>query len=330
MFHPNRRDAVQWAALAAASPWNAFAQSSYPDRPLRLIVPTPPGDLPSTFARLVGDSLAKRLGQPVVVENRPGAGGSIGTRALLQAPADGYTLLWTYISNQVITALIQRPAPYHPLEDFAPIALSIVNTGGFLVASTKHAFKTPRQLFAYANANPGKLNFASAGIGSITHLAIEVIKQRTGTDIVHVPYNGNAPATLATVSGDADLAVASSLPAALPFLESGKLRLIARLGEKRHPDYPDVPTLFEDTVPGFTLPFWMGLAARAGTPADIITRLNKEVNAAVATDPMIQRQAAISFLETVDGPPARLRDVVVRDFEVFGKVVRDNNITAGG
>ena len=327
MVSINRRKVLHLAA-AATLPLPAFADSAFPTRPIRLIVAGPAGDMPSNFARLIGDNISRRLGQPVVVDNRPGAGGSVGTKALLQAPADGYTLLWTIISNQVITALIQRPAPYHPITDFAPIALSIVNTGGFMVANTRLPFKTPRELLAYAKENPGKLNFSSPGIGSLPHLAIEVIKQRTGTSIVHIPYNGNSPATLATVNGDADISVASSLPSVIPFLESGKLRLIARLGEKRSPVYPDIPTLSEDTVPGFILPFWMGVTARAGTSPDIISRLNKEVNEAVATDPAIRQQAASAFMEAVEGPPSRLGDVVARDFAIFGKVVRDNNITA--
>jgi tripartite-type tricarboxylate transporter receptor subunit TctC len=313
------------APLLVAS--RATAQAAFPVKPVRLIVPDPAGALPSNFARLVAEGLAKRLGQPVVVDNRAGAGGSIGTRALLNEPADGHTLLWTHTSNQVVSALVRQPMPYDPINDFAPIALSIVNTGGFLVVNPKLPIRTPRELFAYAKANPGKLTYASAGVGSITHLAIDLIKARTGTFILHVPFNGPNPAMLAVASGDADFAVAGGLAAALPLVQAGKLRLLARLGERRSPDFPDVPTLAEDTVPGLVIPFWMGMTARAGTPPDIIARLNQEVNAVVASDPAIKKQTAISYLESVIAPPSALRDVVARDVNTFAKIVRDNKIT---
>ena len=268
----NRRTALcrlgAWAAAPMGLP--ALAQSvvtqmaatTYPSKPIRLVVPDPAGGLPSNFARMISEALAKRLGQPIVVDNKPGAGGAIGTKAFLQEPADGYSLLFTYISNHVITPLIQKPAPYHPLNDFAPISLSIVNTGGWMVINAASSIRNPRELFAYARAHPGKLTFASAGVGSITHLAIELIKKKTDTFILHVPFNGPSPAMLAVLNGDADFAVAGSLAAALPFVKSGKLRLLARMGEKRSPDYPDVPTFFEDTIPGLSIPFWMGFAAR--------------------------------------------------------------------
>ncbi len=328
----NRRQALIRLGALASIPCTLSAQAqsapgTYPAKPVRLIVPDPAGGLPSNFARLIAEPLSRQLGQPIIVDNKPGAGGSIGTRAMLQEPADGYTLLFTYISNQVITALIQKPAPYHPVNDFAPIALCIVNTGGFMVVNAALPIHTPRELFAYAKANPGRLNFASAGVGSITHLAIELIKNKTGSYIVHIPFNGPTPAMLAVVNGDADFAIAGSLAAALPFVASGKVRLLARLGEKRSPDYPDVATLFEDTVPGLIVPFWMGFTARTGTPADIVARLNREINHVLASDTNLRKIAATSYLETVEGPPSLLRDVVARDFETFGKVVRDNHIT---
>jgi tripartite-type tricarboxylate transporter receptor subunit TctC len=324
-----RRTALQLAAGLAAMPAIAQPRAAYPSRPVQLIVPDSPGGLPATFGRMVGDQLARQLGQPVIVDNRPGAAGLLGTRALLAAPADGHTLLWTYISNQVISPLMHKPRPFHPVDDFAPIALSAVNTGGYLIANAQLPFTTPRELFAYARKQRGRLTFASAGIGSIMHLALEVIQDRTGTSIVHVPYKGNGPATLAVASGEADIGVGSSLPAIQSLLDSGRIRLIARLGERRSTEYPDVPTLAEDTVPGFILPFWMGITARAGTPPEIVRRLNEEVNAAVSGNADIRAYAAAAGLLTVSGPPSRLQEVVVRDYAVFEKVVREKNISAG-
>ena len=332
MTQNNRRQALAQLTVLASMPLHGLVSaqtsaSAYPTRPIRLIVPDPAGGMPSNFARLISDSLSGRLGHPVVIDNKPGAGGSIGTKAMLQEPPDGHTLLFTYISNQVITALIQKPAPYHPLNDFAPISLSIVNSGGFLVVNAALPIHSPAELFAYAKAKPGKLSFASAGIGSITHLAIELIKKRTSTDILHVPFIGPSPGMLSVANGETDLTIAGSLAAALPFVKSGKIRLLARLGEKRSADYPDIPTLGEETVPGLVIPFWMGFTARAGTPVEIITRLNREINATLSSDANIKKIAATSYLETVEGPPSLLRDVIIRDLEVFGKVVRDNNIT---
>ena len=300
----------------------------YPSKPIRLIVPEPPGGLPSTFARLIAEPLAKRLGQAIVVDNRPGAGGLIGTKAMLQESADGYTLLFTYISNQVITAVIQKTLPYHPLDDFALISLSVVNTGGFLVVRAGLPIHNPRELFAYARANPGKLTFASAGVGSITHLGIELIKKQTGTDILHVPFANPVAGMAALIGGDADLTIAGSVTAVLPFLQGGKVRMVARLGAQRAPGFPDVPTLNEDTVPGLILPFWMGFVGRAGMPEPIVARLNAEINTVLASDPAIKAQAAQSYLETVQGPPSLLRETIARDFAVFGKLVREKNITA--
>jgi tripartite-type tricarboxylate transporter receptor subunit TctC len=312
----------------AAAPAVGQTRPGYPQRPVLLIVPEAPGGLPATFGRMVGDQLARQLSQPVVVENKPGAAGLLGTRALLAAPADGHTLLWTYISNQVISPLVHRPRPFHPVDDFAPIALAAVNTGGYLIANSSLPFSTPREMFAYARRNPGKLSFASAGIGSIMHLALEVIQDRTSTSMLHVPYRGNGPATLAVASGEADIGVGPSLPAIQQLLDARKIRLIARLGEHRSAEFPDVPTLAEDTVPGFILPFWMGLTARAGTPPEIVRRLNEEVNAAVTNSAEIRSYAASANLVTVSGPPARLQQVVARDFAVFDKVVREKQITA--
>jgi tripartite-type tricarboxylate transporter receptor subunit TctC len=248
------------------------ARAAYPDRPIHLIVPFAPGGGNDTIARLVGDGLAKELGQPVVVDNRPGAGGIVGAEAAARAPADGYTLFLGGVGSHAINPNLHANLPYDPIKDFAPISL-VASAPLILVVHPSVPAHSVRELIALAKAQPGKLNYASNGNGSSSHLAAVVFASMTGVDMVHVPYKGLAPALTDLLSGQVQL-MFSSVVAILPHVKAGKLRALAVSSRERLSLLPDLPTIAEAGVPGYQSSSWYGILAPAGTPPDVVAKLN--------------------------------------------------------
>ncbi len=260
--------AVVLAALMALSGSSARAQAQtadYPSRPVKIIVPTPPGGPVDVMARISANYLQSALGQAFVIENRGGAGNTIGSKDAAEAPPDGYTLLYSSASGLVIAPLLHADAGYNPQTDYAPIAL-VAATSNVLVVNPAVPAKTVAELVAYAKANPGKVNFSSGGIGVLPHLMGEMFKAQAGVDIVHVPYKGGGPSINDLISGNVQMTFESTT-VLLPLIKAGKLRALAVTTKKRIAQLPEVPTMIESGYPNFVTTAWTGLLAPAHTPA---------------------------------------------------------------
>jgi tripartite-type tricarboxylate transporter receptor subunit TctC len=312
------------AALVGHSVGSVCAQT-YPTKPVRVVVPQAPGAQSDLFTRLLGQKMAEGLGQPVINDPRPGAGGAIGAEVAARAAPDGYTLLMgtnsTHGSNPALFARL----PYDPIKDFAPIALT-VGTPYVLATHPSVPVKNLKDLIAFAKARPGQLNYASAGNGSTHHLCGELFKSMAGIDIVHVPYKGGPPANTAVLSGEVPLqfASAASLHANI---KRGKLTGIGVTTLKRSSLMPELPTLSEAGLPGFEMLSWYGLLAPAATPRAIISRLNAEALRALAT-PEIKSTAASQGAEVMTGTPEHFSDHIKSEIARIGKIARGAGIKA--
>lgn len=311
------------ALCAAAS--LAPAADTYPGKPVRIIVPFPPGGPADALARTVGDRLAQAVGQSVVVDNRPGAGGNIGMELGAKAAPDGHTLVLAPAGNLTVNPFLYRNVPYDVTRDFAPVTV-IAAVPNVLVVNPQLPIKDLPELIAYAKANPGKLNFSSPGAGSGAHLAGELLKSSAGIDIVHVPYNGIAPAVTAVVAGDVQMMFAAA-PTALPQVASGKLRAIAVAGPKRIAAAPALPTLDESGLPGFDVTSWYSIVAPAGTPPAIVDRLQKEIARAL-DNPDVKAKLVGLGAEPVANTPSQFAAMIKLETEKWGKIVKDANIKA--
>jgi tripartite-type tricarboxylate transporter receptor subunit TctC len=266
------------AGLAAAQA--GWAQSSFPDRPVRLVVPNPPGGPSDIVARLLAEPMRAELGQPLVIDNRPGAAGLIGTGAVASAPADGYTVLVTSRSNHVIAPLVQKNGQVDPVRDLAPVGLALRAVGLF-ATHPKAPFRTLPELIAYAKAHPGKLFYGSAGIGATNHIAIEQFKKLAGVDITHVPYKGSGPLITGLMGGEVSLALLD-FSSAQPGVKGGALVPLVQTASRRLASMAEVPTLIEAGFRNYDPSFWIGLAVPKATPAPAIARLNKALVVALA------------------------------------------------
>ena len=304
-------------ALAGAAP--TYAQSDYPNKPIRLIVPFPPGGSTDIVGRVVAQKLSERLGQTVVVENRAGAGGTLGADVAAKAPADGYTLSIGTTSTHAVAAGAYSKLAYHPVRDFAPVSLVAV-TPYLLVVNPQTGAKTLKELVALAKASPGKLNYGSAGIGSTTHLAMEMLKGTAQMDIVHVPYKGNAQTDLAVLANEIQT-VFGSMPALLQHVKAGKLTPLAVGSAARSPALPEVPTVAEQGYPGFEVELWLGLFAPAGTPAPVIARLHREI-VAIAAAADFKSAMEKNGAEAASNSPAQFLKMVGDEAERYTKVVK--------
>ena len=300
---------------------SAFAQS-YPARPIRMIVAYPPGGGTDIVGRMMGQKLGENLGQTVVVDNRGGATGNIGTEIAARATADGYTLLMGNVAPNAINVSLFKKLPFDPVKDFAPVSLVAV-TPNILVVQPSSPVKTVKDLIALAKSKPGTLNFPSAGVGSSSHLAGEMLKSMAGIDMVHVPYKGGGPALVALLSGQVQLMFAT-LPAAMPHVKSGKLRPVAVTTSHRSQALPELPTIAESGVPGYEAATWYGLLAPAGTPKAIVDRLHAEIVKILATDTR-QRLAAQGF-EPAGTTPAEFAGYIKSEIVKWGKVIKDAGI----
>ena len=307
------------AALLVASLANA-AFADYPDRPIKLIVPFAAGAGTDAVARFTAQKLEEQLKQPVVVENRVGASGAIGTQAVALAPADGYTLLFVASPFTTVAAATPLTANYDPVRQFAPVAL--IAAGPLVwIANAQAPFGSMREMIAYARANPGKLAYGSAGAGGVNHLALELFKNRTGTDILHVPYKGIAPATTDLLGGSI-MTLTGTIPAVLPHLKSGKARALAVTGDKRSPLLPDVPTMKETGANGTEVYNYWGIVAPAGTPAAIVQRLNGEVQKFLGQKD-VQERLASDGVDLTPGGPERLAAFIANDYNGWKRLVVD-------
>jgi len=301
------------------------AAQTYPAKPIRLMVPFPPGGSTDIVARIVAQKLSAQLGQPVVVENRGGAGGTIGTAVVAKAAPDGYSLLVGTTSTHVVAPSVYAKLEYDPVKDFAPVSLMAV-TPYLLVVNPAVQAKSVKELVDLMRAQPGRLNYASAGIGSTTHLAMEMLKSASGTFALHIPYSGNGPAGAAVIAGQVEI-LFGSLPAVLPHAKSGRVRALAVGTLKRSPSLPEVPTVAESGYPGFDASLWLAIMAPAGTPAAVIERLNKEVVAAVSapeTRDLLDKNGA----EVLTSTPAELSAMIREGVAKYAKIVKMAGVTA--
>ncbi len=297
----------------------AFSQSPWPDKPVRWIVPYAAGGFADIRARRIGIDLAKRLGQPVVIENRTGAGGVIGTDAVAKAAPDGYTIGMGNLAALAVNVSLMKKLPYDPLKDLQPVVL-IERSALILTAGPALQAKTLQELIAYAKANPGKLGFGSSGVGGAHHLSGEMLKLRTGIDIVHVPYKGGAPAAADVMAGHLPMMFEMGY-AAVPSVKGGKIRALAVTSTRRLPLLPDVPTMAEAGLPGFESANWQGLVVPAATPRAIVERLNREFNAILALPE--QREAILSTASEVGGgTPEEFRDLIRSETAKWAEVVK--------
>ena len=303
------------AALASLS---ALAQT-YPDKPIRVIVPVPAGGTPDVVARMVTPGLSSLLGQQLVVDNRGGAGGLIGAEMAAKAIPDGYTLFFSSPGSLTILPHLQKHVNYDTLRDFLPV--SLVSVGPFLLITHPSVpVKTVKELLALAKAEPGKLNYASAGNGAANHLAMELFKSMAGVNLTHIPYKGAPQAVTDLIGGSVNL-MFNSIPPALPHIKSGRLRLIAVSSAKRSPQLPDAPTVSEAGVAGYESITWFGLLAPAKTPPAIVARLHREL-VKVVRAPEMRAQLELQGYDPVGGSPAEFAAFIRAESAKYAKVVK--------
>jgi tripartite-type tricarboxylate transporter receptor subunit TctC len=311
------------AATLLVLPAAVFAQGAYPTKPVRLIVAFPPGGSTDISARLVGQRLGERLGQQVVTDNRGGAGGTIGTELAARAAADGYTLTMGTTSTHVIAPAAYPNVKYDPVKDFEPITL-VASTPYLLVLHPSVQAKSLKEFVGLMKAQPGKLNYASAGAGSTTQIAMEMLKIASGTDIVHIPFKGNGPAGAALMGGEVQ-ALFGSMPAVLPHARSGKMRAIAVGTAKRSPALPDVPTVAESGYPGFEVSLWLGFFAPKGTPGPVVKKLYGELTT-IAKTPEMKEQFERNGADSLTTTPAELSKLMQSELAKYRKVIKAANI----
>ncbi|MBA2960481.1 MULTISPECIES: Bug family tripartite tricarboxylate transporter substrate binding protein [Ramlibacter] len=322
---PSRRTFLA-AASALAAARASWAQGNvYPDHPIKLVVPNLPGGPSDIVGRMLADGMRASLGQPIVIDNRPGAAGLIGTAAVTSAPADGYTVLVTSRSNHVIAPLVQKSTKVEPGRDLAPVGLAL-RAVGMLAAPAKAPYKTLKQLVAYAKANPSKVFYGSAGIGAANHISMEQFRQLAGIEMTHVPFRGSGGLITGLMGGEVGLALLD-FSSAQPGLQSGAIVPLVQTASKRLASLPNVPTLIESDFRKFDPSFWIGLAVPKGTPGSVIAALNRALNAALA-DTQLRARAQVNGWELVGGAPKALADTVAQDLAEYPEIVRRLDIKA--
>jgi tripartite-type tricarboxylate transporter receptor subunit TctC len=311
------------AGQALLGSQSAAAQDKYPSRVVHIIVPTPAGGPVDVMARLVANQISPALGQSVIIDNRGGAGNTIGSAEAARAPADGYTLLYSSSSGLVLAPMLQKSAGYDPLTSYDPVAL-VAATANILVVHPAVPAKSVGELVAYAKAHPGTINFSSGGIGTLPHLIGEYFKSQAGIDVIHVPYRGGGPSIQDVVAGHVQFTF-EGISVLLPLIKSGQLRALAVTSATRSPLLPDVPTMIESGFQDFTTSAWTGLLAPAGTSPEVIAKLNGAVNVALQTAEM---KAALDRLagDPLGGPPQELTKVIRADIARWSPIVKALNL----
>ncbi len=310
-------------ALLGGTLTSAIAQSGYPSKPIRVIIPLQPGGLADGFARLMGQHLTERLGQPVVVENRPGGSQIIAADLTAKAAPDGYTLMLANETGLVLATLAQKQLPYDPVRDFSPITMIFIVPYYLLVHPSVPA-KSFRELVAYAKANPARLSYASFGAGSSNHIAGEVLKARFGFDMVHVPYKGSAQAMNDLVAGQV-LMMFNGGSTAFPLIRSGKLHVLAVTSLKRTGAMPELPTMDESGVPGFDIVSWFGLLGPAGLPRPIVERLNRDVAVLLRSASTREKYTALG-IEMTPSSPEELGERIRTEAPYWAKLMNEGGV----
>jgi tripartite-type tricarboxylate transporter receptor subunit TctC len=306
------------AAAALVSPQVASAQA-YPTKPVRMVVPFPPGGSLDIAGRLIAQKLSEAWGQSVVVENKPGAGGNIGADLVAKSPADGYTILMGALSTHAVNPNLYKTMPYDAAKDFAPITLIAV-TPNVLVVNASSPVNNVKEFIAYAKANPGKLAFGSGSNGSAGHLAGELFKVETGTDAVHIPFKGGAPATQALLAGDTQF-MFDNLANAMAQVKAGKLKALAVTTAKRSPLAPDLPTMAEAGLPGFDISTWYGFFAPAGTPPAIVAKWNADVTK-ILNSPDVRAKFVADGAEPSPNTPEQFAQMIAAELAKYAKIVK--------
>jgi len=309
-------------ALAMLATLAPAASADWPNRPIRWIVPYPPGGATDITARIIGQWLNERLGQPIIIENRPGGGNNIGTEIAANSPPDGYTLFFVNPANTINTTLYKK-LNFEFLRDFVPVS-SIIRLSGVMVVNNDVPAKSVAEFIAWAKKNPGKVNFASSGHGTLVHVSGELFKRMTGVEMLHVPYRGNAPLLTDLIGGQVHVAF-DNLPSSMQHIKSGKIRALAVTTSERLSMLPDLPTVAE-TVPGYEASAWFGMAGPKGVPAEAIEKLNKAINAAIA-DPAVKARLAELGGDPLPGTPEEFRALHTAETEKWAKVVKASGAT---
>ena len=315
--------AVAVAILLAGVTASPLSAQTYPNRPIRFIFPFPPGGPTDILGRIIGQKLAERLGQPVVPENKPGAGANIGLEIGAKAKPDGYTITLASPSLSISPTLYKK-LNYDSVKDFAPISL-VAEIPNVLLVPSSSPIKSLKELIAYAKANPGKLNFGSGGIGTSNHLASELLKTLAQINIVHVPYKGSNQAMIGMMGGEVGMVVVG-IPPSQGQIKAGKVRALAVLSEERLPAFPNIPTAKEAGVDNFEVTTWYGILAPAGTPREIVTRLNGELVKIIAMPDTKEKMQNAGF-EPLSSTPEKFAEFIKTEIVRWGKVIKDANIS---
>jgi tripartite-type tricarboxylate transporter receptor subunit TctC len=322
-MHLNRRTLALACAALLASPW-AGAQDSYPNKPIRLIVPFASGGSSDVLARILAEELRGDLGQPVVVENKPGAGGNIGGDLVARAAADGYTVLLAAAGPTVINPSLYRKMSFNPVTDLAPVTL-LVQDHNLMAVHPSVPVKTVQELAAYAKANPDKLSFGSPGNGSPAHLGGELFNQMAGARMVHVPYKGSGPAVTDLVAGQIHVMI-DNMPALMPQVQAGRLRALAVASSQRATGAPEIPTAHESGLPNYTVTAWKGLMVPAGTPAPVIAKL-QAASAKALAKPAVRKRLVELGAEPVGSTAAAFGEQITRETRSWAALVKSTGVT---
>jgi len=313
------------ALAPALFPAAAQAQAAFPSKALTIVVPFSAGGTTDILARVVGQYMSKDLGQPVIVDNRAGAGGNIGAQMVARAAPDGYTLLMGTVGTHAINQSLYKKMAFDPIKDFAPIT-RVALVPNLLVANPGQPYKTVKELIAYAKANPGKVTFASSGSGTSIHLSGEMFQQMAGVEMQHIPYKGSAPALTDLLGGQTAI-MFDNMPSVISHVKAGKLRPLAVTTPQRSPALPDVPTIAEAGVPGYSATSWFGLLAPANTPAPVIAKLNASILKALA-DPEVKKKMAEQGAEPHGEKPEQFAEFIRSETAKWGQTVKKSGATA--
>ncbi len=318
----NRMLAACIAAVSLALGSGVHAQA-YPDKPIRMIIPLPPGGGTDTLGRFIAERLSAKLGQPIVPENKPGAGAVIGTEAVAKAKPDGYTILWTSSDGVSMAPVLKKSLPYKVPDDFTYVA-RVSDFAYIVTVNPKLPIKNMQELVAYAKANPGALKYGTSGIGSGPHMATELIASATGTQMLHVPYQGIGPAIQAALGGHLDVILAA--PTVKSQTDAGALRPLATTGTTRNPDFPNLPTLAEAGIPNLVVTIWWGIMAPAGTPEPVLARLRTAVAEVIKDPATIEGMRKLGYAPNYL-PHDQFRAFVLEDMQQWGRAAKAANIT---
>ncbi len=318
--HPLIRAAL---ALALSITSAAFAQA-WPTKPVKIVVPFPPGGTTDILARAIGFDLTKAWSQPIIVENRPGAGGNIGAEAVAKSPADGYTLLMGTVGTHGINPSVYKKMAYDAIKDFAPVTL-VALVPNMLVVHPSVPVKSVGELIALAKKQPGKLTFASSGNGTSIHLSGALFETLAGVDLVHVPYKGSSPAIIDLLAGQVNM-MFDNMPSALPYVKSGKLRALAVTSARRSPAMPELPTIAEAGVKGYEASSWFGMLAPAGTPKDVVAKANGAILKSLST-PDIKEKLSSQGAEPAGDTPEKFAAFIRAEIDKWAKVVKASGAT---